>query len=139
MFLGFSAKHSSTVGPILNIRMGHISLQFHVVHNEKFEMVKKILTAPSIPTPHYEFAKIYAATGNEDSAFYHLTKLLDEPIQSGLSNFMEFDPLFMSIHNRSRFRELVDKAKNKVILKRKEVEELEDSGMIPTHFDHTES
>ena len=39
MFLGFSSKHSSLVGMILNIRTGYISPQFHVVYDEKFETV----------------------------------------------------------------------------------------------------
>jgi hypothetical protein len=39
MFLGFSSKHSSTVGLILNIATGHVSPQYHVVHDEKFSTV----------------------------------------------------------------------------------------------------
>jgi hypothetical protein len=39
MFLGFSAKHSSTVGMILNLVTGHMSPQYHVVYDEKFSTV----------------------------------------------------------------------------------------------------
>ena len=38
-FLGFSNEHSSTVGLIRNLRTNHISPQFHVVYDEKFETV----------------------------------------------------------------------------------------------------
>jgi hypothetical protein len=33
-FLGFSSAHSSTVGKVLNINIGHISPQYHVVYDE---------------------------------------------------------------------------------------------------------
>ena len=39
MFLGFSGEHSSLVGLVLNIKTGHISPQFHVVYDERFETV----------------------------------------------------------------------------------------------------
>ena len=39
MFLGFSQEHSSTVALILNTDSGHISPQFHVVFDERFQTV----------------------------------------------------------------------------------------------------
>jgi len=39
IFLGFSDQHSSTVGLILNPQTGHISPQFHIVYDERFETV----------------------------------------------------------------------------------------------------
>jgi hypothetical protein len=39
MFLGFSGKHSSTVGMVLNLITGHVSPQYHVMYNEKFSTV----------------------------------------------------------------------------------------------------
>jgi hypothetical protein len=39
VFLGFSKKHSSTVGLILNIATGQVSPQYHVVHDERFSTV----------------------------------------------------------------------------------------------------
>jgi hypothetical protein len=38
-FLGFSTQHSSTVGRILNLRMGHMSPQYHVVCYELYSAV----------------------------------------------------------------------------------------------------
>lgn len=38
-FLGFSSKHSSTVGQVLNLRTGHISPQYHVVYDELYSTV----------------------------------------------------------------------------------------------------
>ncbi len=38
-FLGFSNKHSSTVGLIRNLKTGSISPQYHVVIDEKFETI----------------------------------------------------------------------------------------------------
>ena len=40
-YLGFSAAHASNVGLVRNLRSGHISPQFHVVHDEKFETVRR--------------------------------------------------------------------------------------------------
>lgn len=39
MFLGFSEKHSSLVGKILNIVTGYVSPQYHVVYDERFTTV----------------------------------------------------------------------------------------------------
>ena len=39
VFLGFSKRHSSLVANILNVKTGHISPQFHVVYDEKFQTV----------------------------------------------------------------------------------------------------
>lgn len=39
LYLGQSPEHSSTVGLILNIRTGHVSPQFHVVHDDLFSTV----------------------------------------------------------------------------------------------------
>lgn len=38
-FLGFSTKHSTTVGLVLNLRTGHVSPQYHVVYDELFSTV----------------------------------------------------------------------------------------------------
>jgi hypothetical protein len=38
-FLGFSTQHSSMVGRILNLRTGHVSLQYHVVYDELYSTV----------------------------------------------------------------------------------------------------
>jgi hypothetical protein len=39
LFLGFSDLHSSLVPLVLNVDMGHISLQFYVIFDNKFETV----------------------------------------------------------------------------------------------------
>jgi hypothetical protein len=39
VLLGFSSKHSSTVGLRLNIIAGHVSPQYHVVYDEKLSTV----------------------------------------------------------------------------------------------------
>ena len=38
-FLGFSRSHSSTVALVRNIHTGHISHQYHVVFDDKFETI----------------------------------------------------------------------------------------------------
>ncbi|KAL7474366.1 hypothetical protein ACHAW6_000339 [Cyclotella cf. meneghiniana] len=38
-FLGFSREHSLTVALFCNLHTGHVSLQYHVVFNDKFETV----------------------------------------------------------------------------------------------------
>jgi hypothetical protein len=39
MFLGFSTNHSSTIGLVLNLVTGHLSPQYHLVHDELFTTV----------------------------------------------------------------------------------------------------
>ena len=41
VFLGHSSQHSSTVAMILNPKTGHVSCQFHVVFDDRFETVKQ--------------------------------------------------------------------------------------------------
>jgi hypothetical protein len=43
LFLAFSDLHSSQVPLVLNIAAGHISPQFHVIFNDKFETVNSLL------------------------------------------------------------------------------------------------
>ncbi len=38
-FLGFSCEHLSTVALVCNLHTGHVSLQYHVVFDDKFESV----------------------------------------------------------------------------------------------------
>ncbi|KAL7475537.1 hypothetical protein ACHAW6_001446, partial [Cyclotella cf. meneghiniana] len=38
-FLGFSNQHSSTVALVQNLHTGHVSPQYHVVFDDKFETV----------------------------------------------------------------------------------------------------
>ena len=38
-FLGFSRLHSSTVALVRNLHTGHVSPQYHVVFDDKFETV----------------------------------------------------------------------------------------------------
>jgi hypothetical protein len=40
-FLGLSADHASSIGIIRNLRTGHISPQFHVVYDDRFETVAR--------------------------------------------------------------------------------------------------
>ena len=40
--LGYSPEHSTHIGRILNLRTGHISPQFHVVHNDLFTSVPNV-------------------------------------------------------------------------------------------------
>ncbi len=42
LFLGFSDLHSSLVPLVLNINTGHISPQFHVIFDNKFETVTSL-------------------------------------------------------------------------------------------------
>jgi len=42
LFLGFSALHSSQVPMVLNVETGHISPQFHVIFDDKFETVHSL-------------------------------------------------------------------------------------------------
>jgi hypothetical protein len=39
LFLGFSKLHSSLVPLVLNVAIGHISPQYHVIFDNKFETV----------------------------------------------------------------------------------------------------
>ena len=47
--LGLSPNHSRTVHVILNPCMGHVSLQFHVKHDDFFETVKQNKTTFDSP------------------------------------------------------------------------------------------
>jgi len=89
-------------------------------------------------TANYEYAKIYAAKGMTDSAYYHLEKAVKGPIYWGMSDFMERDPLFENIKDEPRFLELVAIAREKVRKKREEVRKLEESGAIPKSLDEIE-
>ncbi len=82
----------------------------------------------------YDYAKIYAYKGQRDSAYYHLEKYVSGDIRWGLSDHIEYDPLFEEIRNEERFRKLVTQAKNKVSRKREEVQRLEKLGEIPDGF-----
>jgi hypothetical protein len=42
LFLGFSDIHSSLVPLVLNVETGHISPQFHVIFDDKFETVNSL-------------------------------------------------------------------------------------------------
>ena len=44
MFLGFSTVHSSLVPLVLNTRTGRISLQYHIIFDNKFETVESLPT-----------------------------------------------------------------------------------------------
>jgi len=73
-----------------------------------------------------------------DSAYYHLEKAVAGPIQWGMSDFMERDPLFENIKDEPEFQRLVGIARDKVRLKREEVRKLEESGVIPKSLDELE-
>lgn len=105
--------------------------------NEKFEIALNYVRTGS-PTPDYEYAKIFSAKGMVDSAYYHLKKAVAGPIQWGMSDHMEYDPLFENIKDEPEFQRLVGIAKEKVRLKREEVQKLEESGVIPKNLDQIE-
>ena len=90
------------------------------------------------PTPEYEYAKIYAAKGMIDSAYYHLEKAVNGPIHWGMSDWMERDPLMENIKDEPEFQRLVGIARERVRMKREEVRRLEESGEIPTSLDKIE-
>jgi TolB-like protein/AraC-like DNA-binding protein/Tfp pilus assembly protein PilF len=101
--------------------------------NEKLEIAFKALGTVTWDTD-YDYAKIYAYRGLVDSAYYHLEKYISGDIRWGLSDHIEYDPLFENIRNEARFRDLVLQAKHKVQLKREEVQRLEQMGEIPESF-----
>lgn len=105
---------------------------------EQFEQVIELIRDHGHPTPNYEFAKIYAAEGQLDSAYYYLEKAVNEPIRWGMSDFMQIDPLFENIYNEPEFQRLVAIARDKVREKREEIQELEESGEIPAALDELE-
>ena len=106
--------------------------------NEKFEFVLKLIREQGHVTVDYEYAKIYAAKGMVDSAYFHLEKAVAGDIRWGMSDFMERDPLFENIKDEPEFQRLVEIAREKVRLKREEVRKLEESGEIPTSLDKIE-
>ena len=53
-FLGFSPEHSSTVALILNHRTGHVSPQYHVVHDDLFTTVPNADAAPVFDTASFD-------------------------------------------------------------------------------------
>jgi len=108
--------------------------------NEKFAFVLDFLPVDFLPEDgvSYQFAKIFSALGMVDSAYYHFEKAVAGPIQWGMSDFMERDPLFENIKDEPEFQRLVGIAREKVRLKREEVRKLEESGEIPTSLDSFE-
>jgi hypothetical protein len=57
LFLGFSDLHSSQVPLVLNVESRHISPQFHVNFDDKFETVHSL---PSNQPLHQQWAKIFS-------------------------------------------------------------------------------
>jgi hypothetical protein len=53
MYLGASTAHSSMVGCILNLQMGYISLQYHVVYDELFTSVQGDLIDQVFDATHW--------------------------------------------------------------------------------------
>jgi hypothetical protein len=62
IYVGRSPSHAANVSMILNPRTGHISPQFHVVHDNDFTTVPYLRTA-TVP-PHWA-ALVAASTTNE--------------------------------------------------------------------------
>ncbi len=104
--------------------------------NERFEIAMDILKLER--TPHYEYAKIFAAKGILDSAYYHLGKAVSGPIHWGMSDHMDDDRLFENIKDEPEFQRLVAIAKDKVRRKREEVQRLEEIGEIPKSVEELE-
>lgn len=102
--------------------------------NEKLEISLDALRRATWDTD-YDYAKIYAYRGMSDSAYYHLERYVTGDIRWGLSDHIEYDPLFESIRYEPRFQRAVAIAKNKVRHKREEVHNLELLGEIPTSFE----
>ncbi len=57
LFLGFSDLHSSQVPLVLNVESRHISPQFHVIFDDKFETIHSM---PSNQTLDQQWAKIFS-------------------------------------------------------------------------------
>jgi hypothetical protein len=62
MFVGFSPEHSSLVPFVLNLCTGSITPQYHVVFDDKFEMVP----SKNISDKHIDdkFAELYESSAN---------------------------------------------------------------------------
>ena len=72
-FLGFSSKHSSTIGNILNLRTGNISPQYHLVYDDEF---------PSVPN-----VESGGLLGNSPISIQDWNKI----IASGLERYIDHD------------------------------------------------
>ena len=57
-FLGMSIAHSSTVGPIRNLRTQRVSPQFHVVYDELFETIANLCDNEADPV----WVRLYCST-----------------------------------------------------------------------------
>ena len=64
MFVGFSHEHSSLAPLVLNLQTGHISPQYHVIFDDKFE------TVPSLHTNASDIDNIYAELFCTSSEYY---------------------------------------------------------------------
>ena len=128
------ASATAVLGTMYNKHMyGYALLKtgYEEKAKQQFDEVLQIIRDQGHPTPDYEFAKIYAAKNELDSAYYYLEKAVNGPIRWGMSDFMVTDPLFENIKDEPKFQKLVAVAREKVRKKRKEIQELEASGEIP--------
>ena len=104
--------------------------------NERFEIALQAIAGQ--PGVDYEYAKIFAAKSVLDSAYYHLGKSVDGAIHWGMADHMDDDRLFENIKDEPEFQRLVAIAKEKVRLKREEIQRLEETGEIPGSVEELE-
>ena len=88
-------------------------------------------------TPNYELAKIHSASGQADSAMYHLQRSLDENelLLSGLWDFARIDPLFHDIRDLPEFQLILENARKVITENRQQIRKLEREGEIPENLE----
>jgi len=106
--------------------------------NRWFEITMKGLREGGHLTFDYEVAKIYAAQGMVDSAYYYLEKVSLGPGHWGLTSLFSIDPLFEDIRNDAEFKRLVAIFQDRVGVKRDEIRKMEESREIPKSLDGIE-
>jgi hypothetical protein len=88
VYLGMSMQHARSVALILNLKTGHVSPQFHVTFDPKFETVRQSMGNLSPPS---EWQKICGFTTSSASNLQGLNQSTqDQLVHQGVP-FMEFD------------------------------------------------
>jgi hypothetical protein len=88
VYLGMSMQHSRSVALILNLKTGHVSPQFHVTFDPKFETVRQSLGKLSPPSEWQKICGFITSTASKGQGVKQAQQ--DQMMQSDLP-FMEFD------------------------------------------------
>ncbi len=76
VYLGYSPEHASSVALVLNLKTGHVSPQFHVVFDDKFDCVKEDANFASLWQTK---ADLPNSTSDEDLVGHVLPSSLSSP------------------------------------------------------------